>query len=264
MSGNKGWLQGHFHPVGAGAVNHQGIPPCFYRWQSHRKITGGILLHTHIAVSDLVHCHTCPVRFYYEQGMPRAESDRYAVCKQVSYHLGKTLDPALIWDEVLAVRADIDPSLHEFLGHCTAACSRKEWKPAAENDVKVMSEKQGIVGMVDRIFPDHTFAIVRPTGALPFGISGADRLRIAAYALCLEEMTGEPVAGGSVEHIPDGVSRFHTVQPRDRRSLVAVHRKVRAIRDGDIPHRPLNAPCGRCSYKERCEESGGHRLSELL
>ncbi len=238
--------------------------PVFYRRRSHRKITGGILLHNHIAVSDLVHCHTCPVRFYYEQGSTRTESDRYAVCKQLSYHLGKSLDPALIWDEVLAVRPGTDPSLRELLDHCTAACNRREWKPAVENDVKVISEKLGIVGMVDRVFPDHTFAVVRPTGALPFGISGADRLRIAAYALCLEEMTGEPVAGGSVEHIPDGVSRFHEVQPRDRRSLVAVLRKVRAIHDGDVPARPLNAPCGRCSYKERCEESGGHRLSELL
>ncbi|OPY38737.1 MAG: hypothetical protein A4E35_00522 [Methanoregula sp. PtaU1.Bin051] len=221
-------------------------------------------MENHIAVSDLVHCHTCPVRFYYEKDMSRSESDRYAVCKQVSYHLGKPLDPALIWEEVLAVRPGTDPSLREFLDHCTAACSRKEWKLAAENDVKVLSRKQGIVGMVDRVFPDNTFAIVRPSGALPFGISGADRLRIAAYALCLEEMTGESVTGGSVEHIPDGVSRFHTVQPRDRRSLVAVLRKVRAIREGDVPHRPLNAPCGRCSYKERCEVSGGHRLSEIL
>ncbi len=217
-----------------------------------------------IAVSDLVHCHTCPVRFYYEKDLPRSESDRYAICKQVSYHLGKDLNPAAIWDEVLTVRPSLDPAQREFLDHCVAACRKREWQAAAQNDVSVISDRHGIIGMVDRVFPDHTFAIIRATGALPFGISGADRLRIAAYALCLGEMTRQPLPGGSVEHIPDGTSRFHEVQPRDRRQLVAAIRTVRAIRDGEVPARPLNAPCGRCSYRERCEGSGGRRLSELL
>lgn len=118
--------------------------------------------------------------------------------------------------------------------------------------------------MIDRVLPDDVFAVVRATGALPFGISGADRLRIAAYSLCLEEVTGRVVKGGTVEHIPDGVSRFYEVQPRDRRQLVTVLRNVRAIREGDIPVRPLNAPCGRCSYQEKCDSMGGRRLSDLL
>lgn len=217
-----------------------------------------------IAVSDLVHCHTCPRRYYYEKGKAYAESDRYAVCKQISYHLGKPLDPAVIWDEVLAVRPGIDPAQKEFLEHCITACRKTEWKPATEHDLKVISKKQGIVGMVDRVFPDHHFSLVRAGGSLPFGIPGSDRLRIAALALCIGEITGEPCPGGSIEYLPDGVSRFHEVQPRDRRMLLSVLRNIRAIHDGDVPERPLNAPCGRCSYKEQCENSGGHRLSELL
>lgn len=165
---------------------------------------------------------------------------------------------------MLTVRPSIDSAQREFLDHCIAACKKKEWQTAAQNDVRVVSDGHGIVGMVDRVFSGHTFAVVRPTGALPFGISGADRLRIAAYALCLEEMTQEPLNGGNVEYIPDGVSRFHEVQPRDRRQLVTAIRKVRAIRDGEVPARPLNAPCGRCSYRELCENSGGRRLSEIL
>lgn len=150
------------------------------------------------------------------------------------------------------------------MDHCIAACRKKTWQAAAQTDVRVVSDRHGIVGMVDRVFPDRSFAIIKAHGALPFGIPGADRLRIAACALCLEEMTGLPVKGGSVEHVPDGVMRFHEVQPRDRRSLVAVLRNVRAIRNGDVPARPLNAPCGRCQYRERCESTGGRRLSELL
>jgi CRISPR-associated exonuclease Cas4 len=39
---------------------------------------------------------------------------------------------------------------------------------------------------------------------------------------------------------------------------------LRAVHRGETPVHPLNAPCNRCKYKERCEDSGGHRLSELL
>ena len=217
-----------------------------------------------IAVSDLVHCHTCPVRYYYEKGKERAESERYAVCKQLSYHLGNTLDPAAIWDEVLLVRPSIGPAQREFLEHCVNACRKREWRAAASYDLRVISEKQGIVGMADRAFSGNGFSIIRATGALPYGISSADRLRIAAISLCIEEITGGSCPGGSVEYIPDGISRSHEVQPRDRRMLMTVLRTIRRIHDGDVPERPLNAPCGKCSYRERCETCGGRRLSELL
>jgi hypothetical protein len=53
-------------------------------------------------------------------------------------------------------------------------------------------------------------------------------------------------------------------QPRDRRQLLTTLHKLRPIHRGEAPVHPLNAPCNRCKYKERCEDSGGHRLSELL
>jgi CRISPR-associated exonuclease Cas4 len=136
--------------------------------------------------------------------------------------------------------------------------------PATQFDVRVISENHGIVGMVDRIAVDGTYSIIRAAGALPFGTYAADRLRIASIAFCLEEMTGNEVAGGHVEYIPDGISRFHTVQSRDRRQVIATLHKLRLIRKGELPRRPLNAPCNRCKYKGRCESSSGHRLSELL
>ncbi|MCX6688619.1 MAG: recombinase RecB [Methanoregula sp.] len=203
------------------------------------------------------------MRYYFERDEPRTESDRYAVCKQLSYHLGRQLDAAAIWEEVQAVHPAIDPVQQAFLETCVTRCSATGWKPAIQTDVQVVSEKQGIVGMVDRITLDGAFSVIRAAGAMPFGTYVADRLRIAGYALCLEEMTGEVVTGGNVEYIPDGVTRFHTVQPRDRRQLLSTLHTVRSIRDGAVPHHPLNAPCNRCRHKERCE-SGGHRLSELL
>jgi len=211
-----------------------------------------------------VRVHACPVRFYYERNEPVFESDRYAVCKQLSYHLGFPLDAEGIWQEIIAVSPAIDPALREFLDLCITACNKSEWKPAAQTDVKVVSDKQGIVGMVDRVAADGTFSIIRAAGAMPFGTYSADRLRIACIAFCMEDVTGSDVKGGYVEYIPDGVSRFHEVQPRDRRQVISTLHKIKAIRDGEMPQHPLNAPCNRCKYRERCESSVGKRLSELL
>jgi CRISPR-associated exonuclease Cas4 len=158
----------------------------------------------------------------------------------------------------------MDPSLRSFLDACITSCNKTAWKRAAQSDVRVISDKYGIVGMVDRIADDGSFSIIRAAGAMPFGTYAADRLRIAGIAFCLEEMTGNEVPGGHVEYIPDGISRFHTVQPRDRRQVIASLHKIRAIRNGDLPQHPLNAPCNRCTYKERCESSSGRRLSDLL
>jgi len=218
----------------------------------------------HFTISDLVRVHTCPVRYYYERDEPFVESDRYAVCKQLSYHLGDPLDAEVIWAETQVVCPTINPEMRAFLDLCITACNKGTWQPAEETDVGIRSEKQGISGMIDRIAPDGTFSVVRAAGAMPFGTYAADRLRVAAIALCLEEMTGVEVNGGHVEYIPDGVSRYHTVQPRDRRQLIATLHKIRSIHDGELPSHPLNAPCVRCKYMEKCESTRGHRLSELL
>lgn len=218
----------------------------------------------HFTISDLVRVHSCPVRYYYERNEPFAESDRYAVCKQLSYHLGDPLDAEVIWAETLVVRPAIDPEMRAFLDLCIAACNKGTWQPADETDVRIRSEKQGISGMIDRILPDGSFTVVRAAGAMPFGTYAADRLRVAAIALCLEEMTGKEVCGGHVEYIPDGVSRYHTVQARDRRQLITTLYKIRFMREGELPKHPLNAPCVRCKYMEKCESARGHRLSDLL
>jgi CRISPR-associated exonuclease Cas4 len=218
----------------------------------------------HFTISDIVRVHSCPVRYYFERNEPFSESDRYAVCKQLSYHLGDPLDAEVIWAEILVVRPGISPEMQAFLDLCITACNKGKWQPADETDVHVHSDKQGITGMIDRILPDGSFSVVRAAGAMPFGTYASDRLRIAAIALCLEEMTGKEVKGGHVEYIPDGVSRYHTVQPRDLRQLITTLYKIRFMREGELPKHPLNAPCVRCKYIEKCESTRGHRLSDLL
>lgn len=206
----------------------------------------------------------CPVRFYYERNDEIAESDRYTVCKQLSYHLGYPLDSEAIWNEILTVRPEIDRTLKEYLDICITSCNKYALKPAKETDIGVFSEKHALAGMIDRITDDGRFSVIRAAGAMPMGTYAADRLRIAAIALCLEEMTGKEVSGGNVEYIPDGVVRYHAIQPRDRRQVISTLHKYRSIAVGNLPAPPLNAPCNRCRYKEKCESSVGKRLSELL
>ncbi|MEI8330958.1 MAG: hypothetical protein WCF90_04800 [Methanomicrobiales archaeon] len=129
-----------------------------------------------------------------------------------------------------------------------------------QNDVKGVSNKHRIVRMIDRITADGAFLIVRADCAMPCDTYAADRLLTACIAFCLEEKAGSDVNGGWVEYIPDGVARFHKNQPRDRRQVIATLHKLTAIHNGEMPQHHSNAPCNRCTYKERCESRGGHPL----
>ena len=62
--------------------------------------------------------------------IPSHESGRYAICKQLSYHLGNPLDSERIWSEVLAVRPEIDLNLRSFLDTCITSCNKTDWMPA--------------------------------------------------------------------------------------------------------------------------------------
>ena len=94
-----------------------------------------------------------------------------------------------------------------------------------QTDVTVVSEKQGMAGMIDRIDDSGAFSIMRASGAMPMGTYAADRLRVAALAFCLEEMTGKEVAGGFRGIYPGWRLRYHAVQPRDRRQVIATLHK---------------------------------------
>jgi CRISPR-associated exonuclease Cas4 len=219
---------------------------------------------TLVSVSEIVRCHFCPVRFSLERKMEVRESPRYTIAKQVSSHLGGDLDEGEIWEEVVAILPEIDPAHRTYLHTSLERCRAGAWRIPAETDVPVRSDRFGIRGLLDKIFLEEpSFAITRPIESPAMGVSGADRIRIAAYALCVRESLGIPSSQGAVEYIPSGEIRICTPQPRDRRAVIRAAEAVRRIREGHIPKRPLSAPCGGCPHRERCH-SGGKRLSDLL
>lgn len=222
------------------------------------------IVHDKISVSALVVSSRCPVRYYLDGNRELPVSYRYAVCKQLSYHLGYELDPESIWEEICAVHPEIPPEFKDFLAVCIKNSGNTVWKRYRDADVPVFSNRYGIYGRVDKVFtgPPH-FSVIRSTTHPTAGIFPSDRLRSACYALCLEEILGIPVEEGIVEYIPGGVTRTFTMQPQDRRSVLSALRSVSRLRDGSVPEKPVNARCEDCPARARC--SGGLKtLSDIM
>ena len=221
-----------------------------------------------ISISSIVTGSICPLRLYYGQTSDKSpdspEYPRYTICKQISYHLGAPLDRDQIWDECRSIYPGLNPSLHAFLDECISYCDLNSWRVSTDTDVMVSSQRLGIFGSIDRLFdtPPY-FSLVRASQAPGAGIYRHDRLRILCYALCLEEQLGMPVSCGMVEYIPNGIQRPYTIQPRDRRAFFQARKKALEIISGTIPKKPLNPPCNRCRFKERCSP-GVRRLSDLM
>ncbi len=208
--------------------------------------------------------HLCPRRLYLGQGQKVTEPGRYTVCKQVSYHLGGPLREGEIWREIRAILPAAGEEESELLAECITACSRREWPRPVQTDVPVLSAEHGIGGTVDKIFEGYpSFGITRPSEAPSAGVYGADRIRAAAYALCIRESLGMEAESAYVEYIPSGVLRVCTPSPRDRRMLLRAIGIARRVLSGEIPPKPVNAPCARCPHSGRCD-SAPRRLSDLL
>ena len=220
-------------------------------------------MNEYIPVSGVVACHICPRRYYFERSEEHPESARYSVCKQVSTHLGELLDPEQIWQEVLCVLPDAAAESRELLGECVAVCRETTWKTPVKTDLAVESATLGIRGRADKVFEDGSFAIARSSTAPKAGVYGTDRLRVACYVACLKETLGRAVAGGYVEYVASGTCRFVEPQPRDRREMIKAIRAAKRVVGGEIPLRPLRAPCEGCPHLERCT-AGPRRLSDLF
>jgi CRISPR-associated exonuclease Cas4 len=208
----------------------------------------------------------CPFRFYLEKGQGRTESWRYSVAKQISYRLGDTLDIDEIWKDLRLLQKDIDSSVLPTLTESVRLCSNNPgWRTYREADVAVRSESYRIHGMVDKVFDDEPFfAVTRPTPAPSRGVYTTDRLRVAGYAICLEEMLGTAIPRGTVEYIHSGIERVCTIEPIDKRKFLRALYEARRITKGELPRKPLRPPCTSCPHGERCDPAGGKRLSDLL
>lgn len=203
------------------------------------------------------------MRLYIERSASSQESSRYTVCKQVSSHLGGPIDLAELWREICTIQPDIDPAMQDFLATCVSSCTPRQWRRPVQTDVPVLSEKFGMRGVVDKIYREAPFfAITRSSEAPQAGIYISDRIRVACYALCLKEVMGIPAEAGLVEYIPSGIVRLCRPEPRDRRLMLRGIKMAQRVISGEIPKRPVNAPCSTCPHEGKCVP-GPHRLSDV-
>jgi len=218
-----------------------------------------------ISVSQIVTGHFCPVRLYLERSTPsKKESPRYTISKQVSYHLGKVIDPEPLWEEINAIQPEIEPGMRDFLDECIQACRGKDWRRPVQTDVQVSTDRFGIRGVVDKIFENEPyFAITRSSAAPVAGVYAGDRIRIACYALCIKETLHLPAEAGFIEYIPSGVLRLCHPEPRDRRAMLQGIRSAQRVLAGEVPRKPVRAPCTTCPYEDRCL-TGAQRFSDFL
>ncbi len=208
----------------------------------------------YIPVSEIVRCSVCPMQVYLERTgkEPFTEPLRYSIAKQLSYHLGEKLDPDVICREVKGVTGESEECIRPLLDEMIAACDLKKWRQAEQYDVYVLSPTFGISGRIDRMFPDG-FSLIKSGPAPTHGIYAADRIRITAYTLCLEE-AGVKNPSGSVEYLGSGTVRIMTPGPSARRELLHSLRLAEQIRRGKIPREIRGTHCLRCRHKESCQK----------
>lgn len=217
-----------------------------------------------IPVSELASAARCPVRVYFDRSVPWVEPSEYTICKQISYHLGDRIELDTIWEEICTISPGIDPSYKSYCEACIDQCNSQEWRVPSEQDLFVKSDRFGICGTIDRIYPEEPyFSITRSVKPPVSGIHTGDRIRVLGYALCLSELLGKELHGASIDYIPGGISRYCEIQPRDMRRFYSMRQVLMNMNAGGVPKKPLYAPCGACSYQRRCDP-GPTRLSDLF
>lgn len=217
------------------------------------------------AVSSLIQAYRCPRRYYFSRHETIPTSDRYIICKHLSCSDPQNRDEEELWNEICLIHPEIDPTMQDFLWSCLESIKHTPFPAWTETDITIRSDRYGIHGLIDKYHAkDEYISITRASRAPEMGCWSDDRIRIAAYILCLQELSGRTWKGGYVEYIPDGIIRFCEPQPRDRRRLLQTLKVVRSVAKGELPGKPVNPPCKKCPYSQQCEPPKARTLSDII
>ena len=149
----------------------------------------------------------------------------------------------------LAVR-EIEPMLPELSIYISS--SSDQLLPS-DVEVDLSSDRLGLSGRLDRLVAGSIPSIIRMGIAPENGAWKTDRLKLAGYALLLEEMLDRRIEFGLAEYPMSGVIRKVPIHSIDRSRVLRARDSILKIMDGWLPDRPIQADCQRCPALERCQ-----------
>ena len=122
-----------------------------------------------------------------------------------------------------------------------------------ERRLPLRSQRFGLVGLAD---------VVEFHGVTPYPVDYKhgprrqkehDDLQLCAQAVCLEEMTGQPVPRGAIYHASSRRRREVTFDPPLRRRLAEIIPQLRQMLQGEVLPPPVaDSRCRHCSLHSSC------------
>lgn len=207
----------------------------------------------YIAISSLARAHVCPMQLYLEKLQPEkfTEPKKYSIAKQIALHLGEEIEEEKILNELSEIFPEKNFETEKIFWEMIFSVKKISWKKSIRLDVPVTSKRYKIFGRVDRVFEDG-FSILKAGHAPTHGIYSADRLRMTACTICLEE--AELPSSGVVEYLGSGTIRSFSMTPSDKRSFQHALRTTESILLGKIPQKISGSHCAGCGFASHCRE----------
>jgi CRISPR-associated exonuclease Cas4 len=138
-----------------------------------------------------------------------------------------------------------------------------------ETALPVWSDRVGLIGKCDIVefLPDGTpYPVEYKHGPKRKWLN--DDIQLAAQAMCLEDMLGQPVPKGAIYHASSRRRREVDITPELRRLVVETAEAIRAmLTSGKLPPPANDGRCRECSLKDICQPeavASGKRQHELI
>lgn len=135
-----------------------------------------------------------------------------------------------------------------------------------ERALPVFSDRLGLIGKTDVVefLPDGTpYPVEYKHGSRnkKASIAACDDLQLAGQALCLEDMSGKPVAEGALFYATSKRRRVVAITPALRAAVETAAGEIRAMLDAGRTPPPVNDErCRACSLRDLCQpEALSHR-----
>ncbi|HWQ20619.1 MAG TPA: hypothetical protein VN455_12625 [Methanotrichaceae archaeon] len=221
-----------------------------------------------VRISDIGLFMRCPRLLYFEPMEPRPPDPLQLLIRGLMLGISGTDGDGLeariekLSQEILIIyRGQIDPqeisiAIHEMepiMPELSQYISSSDQLLPSDVEVDLRSDRLVLSGRLDRLVAGTIPSLIRTGKAPENGAWKTDRLKLAGYAILLEEMLDKRIEYGLVEYPRSGVIRKVSIRSIDRSRVLRARDSILKIKKGWLPDRPGQADCQRCPALERCE-----------